>query len=93
MQQKLIQARAHFTTLVHVQIQPDEEDRIAVLDEPDLGLAKQIVINDSVFFVDAVSKVVQEQSLPIDLENIVLSTKRDVLMVVVQEPIYADKSL
>lgn len=51
------------------------------------------MVNDLICFVDSAAKVVQPRELPIDLEFIVLSTKRDVIIAVIQEPLYQDKGL
>lgn len=44
-------------------------------------------------FVDSATKVVEPGELPIDFEFVVLSTKRDVIMAVIQEPRYEDNGL
>lgn len=58
MQQRLIQARARFNTHVHIKVNPSDQrfgaKQFQILDEPDLGLAKQIVTGDTVSFVDSV---------------------------------------
>jgi|LauGreDrversion4_2_1035121.scaffolds.fasta_scaffold171161_2 hypothetical protein len=67
MQQRLIQARARFTTHVHIKINPSDQrfgnKQFQILDEPELGLAKQIVTGDTVSFVDSVKRLGEKKNL------------------------------
>ncbi len=62
------------------------------MDEPELGLAKQIVTGDTVSFVDSVKRVGEKKSLQLDICENVLSSQNDILIGVIGEPKYFDPS-
>lgn len=62
------------------------------MDEPELGLAKQIVTGDTLSFVDSVKRVGDKKKLQLDICENVLSSQIDVLIGVINEPKYFDFS-
>ena len=96
MQQRLIQARARFTTHVHIKINPADQrygaKQFQILDEPELGLAKQLITGDTVSFVDSVKRVGEKKNLQLDICENVLSSQFDILIGVIGEPKYFDTS-
>ena len=92
MQQRLIQARARFSTQVYVKINPADQ-RFAgkpfqILDEPELGLAKQLLTGQTISFVDFAKRLGENRPLPFDICNQVLSSQSDIVIGVIGEPQY-----
>lgn len=78
---------------MHIVVQPssDGENSFKVLEEPELGLAKQLVVGDLICFVDSVSRLSEchpaQTFFTQELEEIILDTKQDALVAVIGEPL------